>query len=145
MTDRPEGQPESDDLAPWQALSEPNVKVLKLIPSLVRKGLPLASVARYIATTESRLKKWLERGEQAVEESNTEYEERIYAELYLRVAKAFAEYEAKNLDSLNDPENGHWRRPLSILERRDARNWNRAPADNDNLGGEEFDADAKFL
>ena len=131
--------------APWQALSEPNAEVLDVIEQLIRKGMPLASVARSIATTETRLKRWLERGEVAVDEENWDESERIYSELFLRAARAQSLYEESQLDSLNDPDNGNWRRPLSILERRDARNWDRKPMDEGGDSGEEFEADQKFV
>jgi hypothetical protein len=129
---------------PWQALVEPNEAVINQIDKLLRRGLPLATCARYIATTETRLKRWLERGELAVESNSDDEDDRIYMMLFMAAAKAHAHYEADQIQSLSDPENSLWRRALSVLERRDSRTWGKA-IDESGDQGEMIDPDSRFL
>lgn len=136
MSDTPE--------EPWQALTEPNEAVINQIVKLLRRGLPLATCARYIATTETRVKRWLERGENAVEGNSDDEGDRIYMQLFLAAARAHAQYEAEQIASLSDPENSLWRRALSVLERRDSRTWGKVSEDAQD-SGEVLDPDSKFL
>jgi hypothetical protein len=129
---------------PWQALTSPNEAVINQVEKLLRRGLPLATCARYIATTETRLKRWLERGENAVETNSDEVEDRIYMQLFITAARAHAQYEAEQIASLSDPENALWRRALSVLERRDARTWGKI-VDDSAEQGEIIDPDSKFI
>ena len=129
---------------PWQALTEPNEGVIHQITKLLRRGLPLATCARYIATTETRLKRWFERGENAVEGGSDDEADRIYMHLFLSAARAHAEYESEQIQSLSDPENALWRRALSVLERRDARTWGKISEDSAEAG-EVLDPDSKFI
>ncbi len=129
---------------PWQALVEPNQAVINQIDKLLRRGLPLATCARYIATTETRLKRWLERGELAVEGGSDAEDDRIYMILFITAAKAHAHYEAEQISSLSDPENALWRRALSVLERRDSRTWGKI-VDESGEQGEMIDPDSRFL
>ena len=129
---------------PWQALTEPNDSVINQIVKLLRRGLPLATCARYIATTETRLKRWLERGENAVEGNSDDEADRIYMRLFLEAARAHAYYESEQIASLSDPENALWRRALSVLERRDSRTWGKITEDAQE-SGEVLDPDSKFI
>jgi hypothetical protein len=129
---------------PWQALTSPNEAVINQVEKLLRRGLPLATCARYIATTETRLKRWLERGENAVETNSDEVEDRIYMQLFITAARAHAYYESEQIASLSDPENALWRRALSVLERRDARTWGKI-VDDSAEQGEIIDPDSKFI
>ena len=129
---------------PWQALVEPNEAVCNQIEKLLRRGLPLATCARYIATTETRLKRWLERGENAVEGNSDDPEDRIYMMLFLTAARAHAHYESEQIASLSDPENALWRRALSVLERRDSRTWGKITEDSSEQG-EIVDPDSRFI
>lgn len=129
---------------PWQALTEPNEAVINQITKLLRRGLPLATCARYIATTETKLKRWFERGEHAVEGGSDDPEDRVYMQLFLLAAKAHAEYESEQIQSLSDPDNALWRRALSVLERRDARTWGKISEESAEAG-EVLDPDSKFI
>ncbi len=132
------------DPQPWQALTEPNEAVINQVVKLLRRGLPLSTCARYIATTETRLKRWMERGENAIETESVGVEDQIYAQLYLEAARAHAHYESEQIASLSDPDNALWRRALSVLERRDSRTWGKQETDTQE-SGEIIDPDSKFL
>ena len=134
----------SEEPQPWQALTEPNEAVINQVTKLLRRGLPLATCARYIATTETRLKRWMERGENAIETESVGDEDRIYAHLYLECARAHSHYEAEQIASLSDPDNALWRRALSVLERRDSRTWGKQETESQD-SGEIIDPDSKFL
>lgn len=129
---------------PWQAQVIPNDEVVNMIVALTRRGLPLSTIARFIATTESRLRGWLERGEQAVEQGSDLKVDRPYMTLYLQTGKALAYFEAKQVASLCSSGNRLWRQNLAILERLDPRNWSRTRyEDPDQV--EDLTPDQRFL
>lgn len=129
---------------PWQSLKEPNKEVVRMICALFRKGVPHSTIARFICTTETRLKAWLNRGEAAIEEESEEEEDLIYMQLYLQSSKAAAYFEAVQVQELTLPGNKFWRQRLAILERADPRNWARTSYED--LGEEEeVNPDESFL
>lgn len=129
---------------PWQAQTRPNEEVVNMVTALTRRGLPLSTIARFIATTETRLRTWLERGESAVEQGSDLLEDRIYMTLFLQTGKALAYFEARQVRELCSPRNKFWRQNLAILERLDPRNWSRTRyEDPDQV--EDLAPDQRFL
>ena len=133
---------------------------LELVDKLsmyVQMGMPVDRACDLCGVSRERYSKWIKFGEDYLEAPEREYElmseadrERgeVYAALYLGTTSAAAMFLRNVQDDLKESTGRMWKRAISVLERRDPRNWARVRARPIGVGeelGEQFTPDESFL
>lgn len=122
---------------------------LKLDETLIRrfcriilKGLPLDGCCDYLGINPSTFYAWLDKGKKYLDGGNKPPENKIYGLFVHHIRKAFGRYRLRM--NIRAHKGGrYWVRDVTILERRDRRNYSR----NEPEGGteESFDPDERFI
>ena len=110
---------------------------------LIERGLPLETACDYICLPTATFWLWSRKGDQWIKNEQIPKNHEIYGIFVLTYKRALARYKAGMVERMNDTESSMWVRDMTILERRDRRNYSR----NEPLGGdtEDYDPDEKFM
>jgi len=116
-------------------------KLIRQFTSLVERGLPLDGVCDYLGLPGITFFNWLRKGDAYLTGNGELKEYRMYGEFVRLLRKATAKYRLILVDRLHGDED--WIRCMTILERRDRRNFSRKEPSG---GGEEsLNPDERFL
>jgi hypothetical protein len=106
----------------------------KLTPKLIDqffqmgdRGVPFDAVCDALRVSKANFHQWVRRGELFLEsEGGNDPEEAIYALFVQRMKESTASYRHRIIEELHTPDQGNdWIRLMTILERRDKRNFSR--------------------
>lgn len=114
---------------------------IKQICDLVRQGAGFDVALNYLGLQTDRFWKWMRRGEDYLRGDLHPPEDEIFGKFVLELRKAHAEY-IMELTRGTRKDKG-WFRDLSLLERKDRKNWSRRDPQGGSL--ENYDPNEKFL
>lgn len=105
-------------------------ELLSQVCIFLQEGLPPTTACEYIGISYSTHFRWVNQGAQyidALDEGNTppRLEWKIYAIYLLEIKKAIAKYLKTKIDNVNGDFTPAWVRDITVLERRDNKNWGR--------------------
>ena len=109
----------------------------------VRKGLPADGVCDLLGISTGSFWEWMRKGEQYLRGDLKPDEHFVYGRFVQEFRRASADYRLRIIERLDRGGNGLWARDMTILERRDRRNFSRQTPQ----GGEDsqYDPDERFL
>jgi hypothetical protein len=110
---------------------------------LIKKGLPPDAVCDYLNISRSAFWNWITKGESFRNGDGEPKEYQLYGAFVGEFRRATALYRLRRLNALHRPGNNLWAREMTILERRDRKNFSR----NEMPGGsvESIQPDERFL
>jgi len=125
---------------------------------LILRGLPIDGACDYLSISPAMFWYWMKMGERWLNSGEAELlgiEEEDFDKLgeadyyetcgrFIKtMRKAMAEYRLETLDKLHADKTANWTKSMTILERRDRKNFSRADQPGGNV--EKWDADERFL
>lgn len=119
-------------------------RIIKQFCKLIYRGLPADGACDYMGISPSSFWAWLRKGEKFITGGQgTAGADKIYGEFVMRFRRASARFRLRVIKRMDKTGGPQWVRDMTILERRDRKNFGR----NEPMGGgdDDFDADDKFL
>lgn len=110
---------------------------------LVREGLPFDACCDYLGISSTTFYAWLDKGKKYLANGGNPDEHEMCGRFYQRVRRAHAEYRRMMNQRAHSGAPGTWVRDVTILERRDRRNYGRYEPEGGN--DEQYDVDERFL
>ncbi len=109
----------------------------------LKEGMPIDSICDYMSIDGATFYDWVRKGESWIDGGQDEKPLEIYGVFVQQMRKESAAYRFTLVRRMGRPTNRNWRRELSILERRDRRNYGK----QEQAGGtiDEYNPDEKFL
>jgi hypothetical protein len=114
---------------------------IKQICDLVRDGAGFDVALNYLGIQTDRFWKWMRRGENYLRGNNQPPEHEVHGKFVLALRKAHAEFIMELTKGVRKDKG--WFRDLSLLERKDRKNWSRRDPQGGSL--ENYDPNEKFL
>lgn len=111
---------------------------------LVREGAPLDLACDYVGISNGTFYNWKHLGETWIDEGQPEKDpNRVFGHFLIEARKALAFYRIKTIRHLHTSPSGTWQREMTILERRDRKNFGRQEI----AGGDEtsYNPDDRFV
>jgi len=120
-----------------------NQEVIDDFCSYIMKGLPTDGVCDLLGISTGSFWQWMKKGERYLRGNLQPEEHFIHGRFVQEFRRASAGYRLKIIERLDRGGNMMWARDMTILERRDRRNFSR----NAPPGGQDssFDPDERFL
>jgi len=115
-------------------------ELIAAIVDLTLKGLPADTICDYLGIWQSTFYRWTTRGKQYIEANFTPAEDEIFGRLVVEIRRAFAGYKKRIITKMH--KSRMWPREMTILDRRDRRNFGRYEQVSSN---EDYSGDDKFL
>ena len=107
------------------------------------RGLPLEVACDFLCLPTATFWVWSRRGDQWLKNDQLPKKDKIFGMLVMSYKRALAEYKGTMIQRMNNSENNMWVRDMTILERRDRKNFSKI----DPQGGaeEDYDPDERFM
>ncbi len=121
-----------------------NEDMIRRFCRLIKKGLPPDAVCDYLNVSRSAFQAWVRKGETFRNGGNEPKEFALYAAFVGAFRRASATYRKRIIAQLHRSGNQYWAKEMTILERRDRKNFSRHEAPGQE-GNESFDPDERFL
>lgn len=126
--DNPRKDKKKESRKVWRP-SAISLELTEQICALLEKGIPIDAVCDYFGIDHKTFYDWKNKGETYLKHMETPMSAkdnwRPYAEFVLKIKEALATYRIGLTERLHQRGNKGWFRDLSILERRDRRNFGR--------------------
>lgn len=109
----------------------------------VKRGLPLDGACDYLGVGNGSFWSWLARGTRFLDGDGTPPEDALFGTFVQRLRRASAAYRYRLVVRLHDGAPDLWRREMSILSRRDRKNFGKDTADT--TPADAYDPAEQFL
>ena len=137
--------PAKPTVAPKRKYRKLDGRLVEDFARLTRRGLPIDAACDYLGVATASLYHWVKQGKAYLDSEVTQRieEHAACADFVMALRRATAEYRLERVDRLHRSSGKTWIREMTILERRDRKNFGR----RDPAGGDEerYDPDERFL
>lgn len=118
-------------------------ELIKKFCRYIRRGMPVDGVCDYLCISYQAFHNWRDKGEKYLLGDSQPREHALYGLFAMKLRRAMAKYRYKRIKKLHSGGPGIWVREMTILERRDRRNFSR----DDPQGGNDQDwtPDERYL